>query len=234
MLVANRIRYQYEHDWFDFSLQVVRGDIIALIGPSGAGKSTLLSLLAGFIAPVTGDIKIEGESILDLPVYERPFSMLFQEYNLFPHLSIKQNIGLGIHPGLKLNRTQWDSISHAAHLVGIGDLLDKKPEHLSGGQKQRAALARCFVQNRDFWLLDEPFSALDPVIRSEMLQLVKALAKKQNVTVIMVTHHLNDARKIANRFAFVANNTVAEVGGIETLTAGHHNPLLNEFISVGE
>lgn len=234
MLVANRIRYQYENDWFDFSLQVVRGDIMALIGPSGAGKSTLLSLLAGFIAPVTGDIKIEGESILDLPVYERPFSMLFQEYNLFPHLSIKQNIGLGIHPGLKLNRTQWDSVSHAAHLVGIGDLLDKKPEHLSGGQKQRAALARCFVQNRDFWLLDEPFSALDPVIRSEMLQLVKTLAKKQNVTVIMVTHHLNDARKIANRFAFVANNTVAEVGDIETLTAGHHNPLLNEFISVGE
>jgi thiamine transport system ATP-binding protein len=113
-------------------------------------------------------------------------------------------------------------------------LVLQKPEHLSGGQKQRAALARCFVQNRDFWLLDEPFSALDPVIRSEMLQLVKTLAKKQNVTVIMVTHHLNDARKIANRFAFVANNTVAEVGDIETLTAGHHNPLLNEFISVGE
>ncbi len=234
MLVVNNVRYQYENDWFDFSLQVTRGDITALIGPSGAGKSTLLSLLAGFIFPESGDISVDGKSIVELPVYERPFSMLFQEYNLFPHLSIKQNIGLGVHPGLKLTKPQWDNVSHAANQVGIGDLLDKKPEQLSGGQKQRAALARCFVQNRDIWLLDEPFSALDPIIRSEMLQLVKALAQKQNATVIMVTHHLNDARKIANRFAFIANNTVAETGEISSLCSGHNNPLLNEFISVGE
>jgi len=232
MLVVDRIRYQYEKEWFEFSLSVEKGDIVALIGPSGSGKSTLLSLLAGFISPKSGDIKINGKSIDSLPVYERPFSVLFQEYNLFPHLSVRQNIGLGLHPGLKLTKDQWAEINNAALQVGIVELLDKMPDQLSGGQKQRAALSRCFVQNRAIWLLDEPFSALDPVIRSEMLQLVKMLAKKKNATVIMVTHHIPDACKIANKYAFLDDNCILEHGVISELTIHHENPLLSGFLSV--
>ncbi|RQW61569.1 thiamine ABC transporter ATP-binding protein [Vibrio viridaestus] len=234
MLEINNIRYQYDHDWFHFSLNVERGDIISLIGPSGAGKSTLLSLLAGFISPDSGCICVDGKQIDLLPSYERPFAMLFQEYNLFPHLSVRQNIGLGVDPGLSLSSKQWDLVDEAANQVGIGELIEKKPEQLSGGQKQRAALARCFVQNRPFWLLDEPFSALDPIVRQDMLELVKTLAKQQQVTVIMVTHHLNDARKIANRFAFIADYSVVETGDIELLQNAHSNPLLSAFIRAGE
>ena len=135
--------------------------------------------------------------------HQRPFAMLFQEHNLFAHLSVRENIGLGLHPGLKLNSEQVSQVEHAAMQVGIADYLDRLPEQLSGGQRQRVALARCFVQPHPIWLLDEPFSALDPVLREEMLGLVKQLAAERNITVVMVTHHISDAKAIASHFAFV-------------------------------
>ncbi|SKA07260.1 thiamine ABC transporter ATP-binding protein [Vibrio cincinnatiensis] len=233
MLVINQLTYQYQQAWFSFDLQVERGCIIALMGPSGAGKSTLLSLLAGFIAPQSGDIWVDGQSILAKAPYQRPFSMLFQEHNLFSHLSVRENIALGLHPGLKLNAQQKNQVQWAAQQVGIESFLDRLPEQLSGGQRQRVALARCFVQSHPIWLLDEPFSALDPLLREEMLQLVKSLAQARKITVLMVTHHLNDAKTIASHFAFMDQGKVEVVGEVSALPEPQNHPAFAEFIRAG-
>jgi thiamine transport system ATP-binding protein len=234
MLVVKEVQYEYQDELFHFDLTVERGAVLSLMGPSGAGKSTLLSLLAGFIAPKSGEISVDGQPIMGLPPYKRPFSMLFQEHNLFAHLTVRENIGLGLHPGLKLNTVQKQLIDQAAKQVAIEALLDRLPDQLSGGQRQRVALARCFVQSHPIWLLDEPFSALDPVLRAEMLGLVKQLATERNITVVMVTHHISDARAIASDYAFIAEHRVLKAGGIDQLSAEHTHVLLREFVAAGE
>ncbi|MCE7658540.1 thiamine ABC transporter ATP-binding protein [Vibrio fluvialis] len=238
MLVLDNVRYEYQDEWFVFDLSVAQGSIVALMGPSGAGKSTLLSLVAGFIEPHSGDIHVqsngEAVSVVGKAPYLRPFSMLFQEHNLFAHLSVRDNIGLGLHPGLKLSAAQREQVVRAANMVGVGDFLDRLPEQLSGGQRQRVALARCFVQPHPVWLLDEPFSALDPLLREEMLTLVKTLAAERGITVLMVTHHISDARAIATHFAFMAKGQVQRMEPIAALTAQHSYAPLAEFVRAGE
>ncbi|MBY8299811.1 thiamine ABC transporter ATP-binding protein [Vibrio fluvialis] len=238
MLVLDNVRYEYQDEWFVFDLSVAQGSIVALMGPSGAGKSTLFSLVAGFIEPHSGDIRVqsngEAVSVVGKAPYLRPFSMLFQEHNLFAHLSVRDNIGLGLHPGLKLSAAQREQVVRAANMVGVGDFLDRLPEQLSGGQRQRVALARCFVQPHPVWLLDEPFSALDPLLREEMLTLVKTLAAERNITVLMVTHHISDARAIATHFAFMAQGQVQRMEPIAALTAQHSYAPLAEFVRAGE
>lgn len=234
MLTLHQVNYDYEQASFLFDFKVESQEIIALLGPSGAGKSTLLSLVAGFIAPVSGEITVAGASILGLAPYQRPFSMLFQEHNLFAHLNVSENIGLGLDPGLKLTKEQRQRVIDAAQQVGLEALLERRPGELSGGQRQRVALARCFVQPNPIWLLDEPFSALDPILRVEMLALVKRLAQERGITVIMVTHHLSDVRAIADRFAFIADNRVLEIGEVKQLERDHANPQLAHFVAAGE
>ncbi|PIB18143.1 thiamine ABC transporter ATP-binding protein [Vibrio rotiferianus] len=230
MLVLDDVQYTYQRELFRFELAIQRGQIVSLMGPSGAGKSTLLALVAGFINPDHGDILVDGESIVRKEPYQRPFSMLFQEHNLFAHLSVRDNIGLGLHPGLKLTADQKLLVEQAANQVGVAEYLDRLPEYLSGGQRQRVALARCFVQPHPMWLLDEPFSALDPVLREEMLTLVKQLAAERGITVLMVTHHLSDARAIASHFAFVAGGQVEAAGAIGELNAQHSSEALKAFV----
>lgn len=234
MLTLNNVHYDYNDELFLFDLEVEKGEVVALMGPSGAGKSTLLALVAGFIEPTQGDIIADGDSVVGKEPYQRPFAMLFQEHNLFAHLTVRENIGLGLHPGLKLTKQQKQQVEQAAEQVGVASMLDRLPEQLSGGQKQRVALARCFVQPHSIWLLDEPFSALDPILREEMLSLVKQLAEKRNITVIMVTHHLSDARAIATHFAFVANGKVEVADEVYQLSASHENAHLSKFVMAGE
>ena len=230
MLVLDDVQYTYQSELFRFDLTIERGQIVSLMGPSGAGKSTLLALVAGFINPDQGDISVEGESIVRKAPYLRPFSMLFQEHNLFAHLSVRDNISLGLHPGLKLTEAQKRQVEQAAQQVGVAEYLDRLPEHLSGGQRQRVALARCFVQPHPVWLLDEPFSALDPVLREEMLSLVKRLAAERRITVLMVTHHLNDAKAIASHFAFVAGGKIEAADEIGQLCVTHSSEALQAFV----
>ncbi len=230
MLVLDNVQYTYQHELFRFDITIERGQIVSLMGPSGAGKSTLLALVAGFINPDQGDIRVDGESIVRKEPYQRPFSMLFQEHNLFAHLSVRDNISLGLHPGLKLSSEQKHQVELAAQQVGIAEYLDRLPENLSGGQRQRVALARCFVQPHPVWLLDEPFSALDPVLREEMLGLVKKLAAERGITVVMVTHHLSDAKAIASHFAFVAGGQIEALGEIGELSVTHLSEALQTFV----
>ena len=201
----------------NINLTINKGEKIALIGPSGAGKSSLLALIAGFLQPDSGDISIHQQSIITQDPAQRPLSMLFQEHNLFPHLTVYENIALGVDPRLKLSAQQQQHVRDAAVNVGLEAYLTRLPEQLSGGQRQRVALARCLIRQRPLLLLDEPFSALDPALRNDMLKLVQQLAQQQAITVLMITHSPDDAKKIANKCIFVDNGEVKAFGNTDTL-----------------
>ncbi|MCU6677161.1 thiamine ABC transporter ATP-binding protein ThiQ [Leclercia tamurae] len=220
MLTLTDVTWLYQHLPMRFTLSVRHGEMIAVLGPSGAGKSTLLNLVAGFLQPANGRITIEGQDHTHTPPAARPVSMLFQENNLFTHLTVRQNIGLGMHPGLRLNAGQQQKLSDIAAQMGIDDLLERLPGELSGGQRQRVALARCLVREQPILLLDEPFSALDPALRQEMLLLVKEVCERQNLTMLMVSHSVEDALKIAHRSVVIADGRIAWDGDTEQLVSG--------------
>jgi len=230
MINFSQVKYDYQQQHFHFDLHIEAGSVVAILGPSGAGKSTLLNLLAGFITPVEGDICINGTSILTKSPHQRPLSILFQDNNLFTHLSAYENIALGLHPGLKLNEQQKHRLNTVSEQVEVDDLLTRLPAQLSGGQQQRVALARCFVQNKPILLLDEPFSALDPVLRVAMLQRIKSLAELENVTVLMVTHHVSDALAVATDFVFIDQGKTQCVDKIVALSPCHPHANLAEFL----
>jgi len=234
MINLSQVVYQYQQDKFNFDLNIAQGSIVAILGASGAGKSTLLSLLAGFIKPVSGQIFIGGSSVEKLAPHQRPLAMLFQEYNLFNHLTVQDNISLGLKPNLKLSAKQLSQVKEVSEQVAVGTLLSRLPDQLSGGQKQRVALARCFIQKRPVLLLDEPFSALDPVLRTAMLARVQAMAQAEQVTVLMVTHHLSDAVNIASHFVFIDQGQANDVQAIEHLTVDHPNSVLRTFVAASQ
>ncbi|WP_329600768.1 thiamine ABC transporter ATP-binding protein ThiQ [Citrobacter koseri] len=220
MLKLTDITWLYHHLPMRFTLSVARGEQVAVLGPSGAGKSTLLNLIAGFLTPASGTIMIEGQDHTTTPPSRRPVSMLFQENNLFSHLNVQQNIGLGLNPGLKLNAAQREKLHHIARQMGIENLLERLPGELSGGQRQRVALARCLVREQPVLLLDEPFSALDPALRQEMLTLVSDVCRDQQLTLLMVSHSVEDAARIASRSIVVADGRIAWQGKTDELLNG--------------
>ena len=220
MLTLTNLTWMYHHLPMRFTLALQPGERVAVLGPSGAGKSTLLSLVAGFLAPHSGTIFLNGEDHTHSAPAQRPVSMLFQDNNLFAHLSVAQNIGLGLHPGLKLNAVQHQQIKEIAQRVGLGDALDRLPGELSGGQRQRAALARCLVREKPLLLLDEPFSALDPALRKEMLTLVDETCAERRLTLLMVSHSLEDAAQIAARSVLVVDGRIYWDGATQALLRG--------------
>ena len=186
----------------DATLEVPPG-MTAVIGPSGGGKSTLLAAIAGFETPVAGRILWQGDDMAGLPPGARPVTMLFQDHNLFPHLTVAQNVGLALAPRLRLGAAQSAQVADALTAVGLEGLGDRKPGALSGGQAGRAALARTLLADRPVVLLDEAFAALGPALRREMLALVRDRLAGQGRTVIFVTHDPEDARTFADRVIFV-------------------------------
>lgn len=186
-------------------LTVPRGARVAVIGPSGAGKSTLLNAIAGFMAPPTGRILWEGADLTELPPGERPLTILFQDQNLFPHLTVAQNLGLGLSPHLRLSPDQHMAIDRALDRVGLTALGPRLPSQLSGGQQGRAALARALLRARPMLLLDEPFAALGPALKADMLDLVAEVAAETGATVLMVTHDPADAKRFADQTILVAD-----------------------------
>ncbi|MFT6090802.1 ATP-binding cassette domain-containing protein [Sulfitobacter sp.] len=176
----------------------------AVIGPSGAGKSTLLGALCGFIPITEGRLTWQGRDITDDAPGARPMTMLFQDNNLFPHLSVLQNVALGLRRDMRLGAGEKADVERALSRVGLGDMADRKPGSLSGGQQSRAALARVLVQARPLVLLDEPFAALGPALRTEMLDLVQELVTETDASLIMVTHDPKDVARIADEVIFVA------------------------------
>ncbi|MFS4581757.1 ATP-binding cassette domain-containing protein [Phaeobacter sp. C3_T13_0] len=186
-------------------LSVAAGQRVAVIGPSGAGKTTLIEAIAGFVAITEGVLSWQGQGLTHVLPGSRPIAMLFQDGNLFPHLSVSQNVGLGIRPNLRLSSEEEAQVQAAIARVGLAGMEDRKPAALSGGQQSRVALGRVLVQGRDLLLLDEPFAALGPALKVEMLDLVAELAAETGATVLMVSHDPADARRIADQVVLVAD-----------------------------
>ncbi|OEE83538.1 thiamine ABC transporter, ATP-binding protein [Enterovibrio norvegicus FF-162] len=229
MLKVSELSYHYQAQTLSFSFTSKPGSITAILGPSGAGKSTLLSLLCGLLPPSGGNVLFDDNAFTQAPAHERPLSILFQEHNLFGHLTVFDNIALGISPRLALSADDKKSIGQAAEQVGLESYLERLPGQLSGGQKQRVALARCLVRNRPLLLLDEPFSALDPSLRKDMLQQVKQLARQFNTTILMVTHHPEDAMAIADNVLFIDGGNVVYHADISELSAP--NEIIKQYLS---
>ena len=194
-----------------FNLSVNAGERVAIIGESGAGKSTLLNLIAGFEFPHQGEIWLNDKNHTCSAPYERPVSMLFQENNLFPHLTVQQNLALGLKPSLKLTALEQEKIEQVACSVGLGDYLQRLPNSLSGGQKQRVALARCLLRDKSILLLDEPFSALDQKLRVEMLAFIAKLCDEKHLTLLLVTHQLSELVGTIDRVLLVENGQISQL-----------------------
>ena len=185
------------------------GARVALIGPSGAGKSTLLAGIGGYLAPDAGRVLWHGRDLAVLPPGKRPVTMIFQDQNLFPHLTVAQNIGLGLSPTLRLTPADRTRIAEAMERTGLSGLGDRKPANLSGGQQSRATLARALLRARPILMLDEPFAALGPGLKAEMLGLVATLVEETGATLMMVTHDPDDARALAPLTSVVAEGRAA-------------------------
>lgn len=198
-MICLNVEFDYPEMPMQFQLNVKKGERIAVIGESGAGKSTLLNLIAGFEKADRGEILLNGENHFATEPAQRPVSMLFQDNNLFPHLTVAQNIGLGLVSRLRFDATQMQQITQIAEQMGIAELLERRSDLLSGGQKQRVALARTLLRDKPILLLDEPFSALDPQKRMEMQQLVVELCQQKQLTLLMVTHQVEEVKNWCNR-----------------------------------
>jgi thiamine transport system ATP-binding protein len=226
------VRFDYEDMAMRFDLAVEPGDFLAIIGPSGSGKTTLLNLIAGFEPPASGRIKLGGLDVTALPPGMRPVTMLFQEHNLFAHLDVKTNVGLGISPALKLTPADRERIATALGRVGLTGFEHRLPGQLSGGERQRVALARALVRDKPVLLLDEPFAALGPALRREMLDLVAEIHREKAMTVLIVTHQPDDARHAATHTAFVHRGRVLAMRETEALFATQDIPELTEYLVV--
>ncbi|MGH1413884.1 MAG: ATP-binding cassette domain-containing protein [Pelagimonas sp.] len=191
------------------TLSLAPGRRVAVLGPSGAGKSTLLDVISGFRGVQSGTVGWAGADLTPLPPDKRPVSILFQDGNLFPHLTVFRNLLLALKPGGRRASPQDRlRIEGALKRVGLAGMSDRKPGTLSGGQQGRAALARVMLQARPVILLDEPFSALGPALKAEMLALVRDVASSLGALVVMVTHDPGDARSFADDVVLVADGVV--------------------------
>lgn len=218
-------------DWtLDVSIELGAGRCLGIIGPSGAGKSTLLSLIAGFETPYSGDIFIDAHPINDLEPSNRPLTFMFQENNLFNHLTLYENIALGCHPGLKLTQIDRDQIEIALSATELSSIATRKPSDVSGGERQRAALARCLCQKQPLLLLDEPFASLDPRLRSQMHQLVNALRKQHGLTVLVVSHMPHEVALIADELLFMQDGKIKEHGNADQLLENPTHPQLINYL----
>ena len=232
LLEVQGLTFAYDDQVMHFDLALSRGGIMALIGASGAGKTTLLSLIAGFDRPTGGRIVIDGKDVGDLAPDKRPVTMLFQEHNLFPHLSAAQNIGLGIHPGLRLTKADRDKVEAALARVGMAGLGARLPRQLSGGERQRVALARSLVRDRPLLLLDEPFAALGPSLKRDMLDLVDRLRRETGTAVLMVSHDPADARRIAETTAFIVAGRIVAIGPTAELLDHPPSPEIADYLGL--
>ncbi len=217
----------------DFQLsanfQVKTGSSVAIIGPSGAGKSTLLETIAGFRDLRSGHIHWNDHDLSTLPPGRRPLAMLFQDGNLFPHLSAEQNVALGLRPNGGLTADDQQRIQSALSRVGLQGMAARKPAELSGGQQSRVALARILVQKRQVLLLDEPFAALGPALKTEMLDLVVELVAETKTTLLMVSHDPRDALRICDQTVLVADQIAHPPVETETLF-NNPPPALRDYL----
>jgi len=211
----------------DFDLAIEDGEFVVFVGPSGCGKSTMLKILAGLEDATEGRILIGGRDVTDRPPGERDIAMVFQNYALYPHLTVRGNMGFGLKmrgaPKEEIDRR----VTEAAKLLGVDHLLDRRPKQLSGGQRQRVALGRAIVREPQGFLMDEPLSNLDAKLRVQMRAEISALHQRLNVTTIYVTHDQTEAMTMADRIVIMRDGTIQQIADPDTM---FHNPA-NLFVA---
>jgi multiple sugar transport system ATP-binding protein len=211
----------------DFSLKIADGEFTVLVGPSGCGKSTLLRIIAGLGTPTAGEILIDDVVINAVAPKDRNVAMVFQNYALYPHMTVFDNLGFG----LKLRKMKKDKIQKqvekAAQILEIEDLLDRKPKQLSGGQRQRVALGRAIVRDPNVFLFDEPLSNLDAKLRVHMRAEIKRLHKRLGTTMVYVTHDQVEAMTIGDRIVILKDGIIQQIGSPLDV---YNNPL-NMFVA---
>lgn len=226
------IKLQYSWDSFhaDYRVNISPG-VTTLLGASGEGKSTLLHLLGGFLGG-HGKLSFHDKSLLHLAPYERPISTLFQSDNLFPQLTVWQNVAIGASPSLSLSAEQKSKVDWALKKTQLVDKADRFPQALSGGQAQRVAIARVLVRNKPILLLDEPFSALDPALREEMLYLVREVTEELSLTTLLVSHLPQEASLIGGKVILIEKGEVVAHELVSVLNQTPTHPLFSHYFGV--
>lgn len=222
--------------WGDFTaletinFECEEGNLLVLLGPSGCGKSTTLRMIAGLESPTAGEIEIGGKNVTNLPPVKRDISMVFQNYALFPHLNVGENILFGLKARKVSKSDQKKQLEYAANILGLSELLDRKPAQLSGGQRQRVALGRAIVANSTVCLMDEPLSNLDAKLRQEMRQEIRALQQRLKMTMVYVTHDQVEAMTIADKIILMKGGGIEQHGTPEELYNRPQTAFTGNFI----
>ena len=212
------------------NLEVRKGEFLSLLGPSGSGKTTILMMLAGFEGATSGDILLDGEKIDHLPPYRRGMGVVFQNYALFPHMSVAENVAFPLEMrGVPKSETR-PRVKAALDRVQLGHLADRRPDQLSGGQQQRVALTRALVYEPKVILMDEPLGALDKKLREEMQLEIRELHRRLGLTIIFVTHDQSEALTMSDRIAIFDAGKIAQIGTAGEVYDHPNNRFVAEFI----
>ena len=214
----------------DVDIDIAEGEFFAMLGPSGSGKTTCLRLIAGFERPTAGEIAIFGESCAGVPPYKRHVNTVFQDYALFPHLNVRDNVAYGLMIAGQAKRARHAAADEALELVALPGYGDRKPSELSGGQRQRVALARALVNKPKVLLLDEPLGALDLKLREQMQEELKALQRQLGITFVFVTHDQGEALSMADRVAVFNEGRIVQMGAPEDIYYRPEVPFVAEFV----
>ena len=212
------------------SLDVRPGELIVLLGPSGCGKTTTLRMIAGFVPPTAGDIRLDGSSIVALPPHQREMGIVFQSYALFPHLTVARNVAFGLEMRRMAAADARARVGEMLRLTKLEAFAERLPRQLSGGQQQRVALARALAIHPRVLLLDEPLSNLDADLRQEMAREIRILQQRGNITTIMVTHDQTEAMALADRLVVMHDGRVQQIGTPEQVHSQPANPFVARFI----
>ena len=214
------------------SLNIKEGEFFTLLGPSGCGKTTLLRMIAGFNSIEAGDFYFGDKRINDVAAHKRDIGMVFQNYAIFPHLTVNENVAYGLKARKTPKKEMEERVAEALKLVQIEHLADRKPNELSGGQQQRVALARAFVIEPSVLLMDEPLSNLDAKLRVQMRTVIKKLQRRLGITTIYVTHDQEEALAISDRIAVMKDGNIMQIGTPNEIYAKPQNPFVAGFIGV--
>jgi thiamine transport system ATP-binding protein len=210
MIKVKKLKYRFESTSFEFNFDLNSTDIVGVLGKSGSGKSTLFNLLAGFLNPNEGSIFFNKNDITFLKPPERNISILFQDHNNFNHLSIFENIILGIDPDMKQTQNNFKIVKDIMKKVSLNFDLQKKVSDLSGGEQQRVSIARCLLRKKSILLLDEPFNSLDPGLRKTLYEDVKNMSLTNQIMTLISSHLIEELKTVTDKFLFINKGKIVE------------------------
>ena len=210
MLKINKLKYKIEKASFEFDFELKSSQLVGVIGKSGSGKSTLFNLLSGFLKPKEGSIYFSNKNITNLKPFDRDISILFQDHNNFNHLTIFENIILGIDSDMKRTPNNFKLVRSIMKKVSLNIDLDKKVSNLSGGEQQRVSIARSLLRKKSILLLDEPFNSLDPGLRKILYEDIKTMSLSHKLITLISSHLIEELRNVTDKFLFIHQGKVVE------------------------